>query len=334
MNNKNSALNNVYLFDYDEKNIEEKPVFNINECIPYKDTNTVTWINIDRVPPVSFLEDLRLGFDLHPVVEEDILNTNQRPKVEELENYIFLVLKMFNFDKKTSKIYPEQISIVLANNFILTFQQGVKGDNFEPVRKMIRNEKSRIRSQGTDYLCYELINCIVSNYFNILEEFSSHIDELEREMMQRPAPETLNKIYNFKRQILDLRKSAWPLREAIHAVERSESKLVKDSTRIYFRDVYENLIQIVDIIETYRDILSGMLDVYLSSIGNKTNSVMKVLTIITTVFMPISFLAGFFGMNFKYLPWIENTSGPIFISLFMAFIFIGMLVFVKKKKWF
>lgn len=328
-----NTKNNVYLFDYDEKHLEEKAISNINECIPYKETKTVTWINIDSVPPVSFLEELRLGFDLHPVVEEDILNVNQRPKVEELENYIFIALKMFVFNKKTKTIHPEQVSIILANNFILTFQQGIKGDNFEPIRSLLRQGKPRIRSSGTDYLCYEFINSIVINYFTMLEDFSNYIDELEKEMIEKPTPHTLNKIYHFKRQILDLRKSAWPLRETIHTLERSESKLIKNSTKIYLRDVYENLIQVVDIIETYRDILSGMLDVYLSSISNKTNAVMKVLTIITTIFMPISFLAGFFGMNFRYLPGLETVYGPIYLSLFMLFIFAGMLLFFRNKKW-
>ena len=331
--NKNLSKNNIYIFDYDSEKIEEKKAFDINECIPYKETKTVTWINIDQVPPIFFLNDLQLGFDLHQVVVEDILNINQRPKVEELLDYIFLTLKMFSFDKKINKVISEQVSIVLAANFLITFQQGVKGDNFENIRKLLRQDKSRIRALGTDYLCYELVGSIISNYFNILEDFSGYIEKLEKEMIQKPTPSTLNKIYHFKRQILELRKSVWPLREIIHILERSESKLIKESTKIYLRDIYESLIQIVDIIETYRDILSGMLDVYLSSISNKTNSVMKVLTIITTIFMPISFLAGFFGMNFKYLPGIESLLAPLYISLLMITVFVSMLVFFKIKKW-
>lgn len=330
---KKSLKNNVHLFDYDSKKIEERTVSDINECIPYKKTETVTWINIDQVPPISFLNDLQLGFDLHPVVVEDILNVNQRPKVEELQDYIFLALKMFTFDKKSNKVIPEQVSIILANNFVVTFQQGVKGDNFESIRKLLRQGNSRIRSLGTDYLCYELVNSIVSNYFNILEDFSVYLEKLEKEMINKPTPATLNKIYHFKRRILEIRKSIWPLRETIHILERNESKLIKDATRIYLRDIYESIIQIVDIIETYRDVLSGMLDVYLSSVSNKTNSVMKVLTIITTIFMPISFLAGFFGMNFQYLPGLSSLYAPWIIVLFMAIIFVSMLVFFKIKKW-
>jgi len=329
LEDKKLSKNKVYLFDYDAENLEERAVSDINECIPYKATKTVTWIDIDQVPPISFLNELQLGFDLHPVVVEDILNINQRPKVEELSDYIFLALKMFSFDKKTNKAVPEQVSIILADNFVITFQQGVKGDNFENIRKLLRQNKSRVRSFGTDYLCYELVNSIISNYFNVLEEFSSYIEKLEKEMIQKPTPLTLNKIYHFKRQILELRKSVWPLRETIHILERSESKLIKDSTKIYLRDIYESLIQIVDVIETYRDILTGMLDVYLSSISNKTNSVMKVLTIITTIFMPISFLAGFFGMNFKYLPGMESLFAPLYIFLLMVIIFLTMLVFFK-----
>lgn len=330
---KKSRRNNVYLFDYDSKGIEEKPVSNINECIPYKETKTVTWINVDQVPPISFLNELQLGFDLHPVVVDDILNINQRPKIEELKDYTFLALKMFSFDKKANKIIPEQVSIVLANNFVITFQQGLKGDNFENVRKSIRQDNSRLRQLGTDFLCYELVNSIVLNYFNILDDFSNYLEKLEKETIQKPARDTLNKIYNFKRQILELRKSTWPLREIIHTLERSQSELIKDSTKIYLRDTYESLVQINDVAETYREILSGMLDVYLSSISNKTNSVMKVLTIITTIFMPISFLAGFFGMNFKYLPWLDSLYAPLYVFLFMGGVFIVMLAFFKIKKW-
>jgi magnesium transporter len=176
-------------------------------------------------------------------------------------------------------------------------------------------------------------NSIIFNYFNILEELSGYIEKLEKEMVEKPTTSTLNKIYHLKRQILELRKSVWPLREAIHILERSESELIKESTKIYLRDVYESLIQIVDIIETYRDLLSGMLDVYLSSISNKTNSVMKVLAIITTIFMPISFLAGFFGMNFKYLPGLESPLAPFYVSLLMVTIFLAMFLFLKIKKW-
>ncbi|MEI7424703.1 MAG: magnesium/cobalt transporter CorA [Candidatus Staskawiczbacteria bacterium] len=334
LQNNNSTKSNVYLFDYDSNNLEEKRALHINECIPYKETKTVTWINIDQVPPISFLSDLQLGFDLHPVVVEDILNINQRPKVEEMPNYIFLALKMFSFNKNTNKVIPEQTSIILAKNFLITFQQGIRGDNFESIRNSLRKNDPRIRSLGTDYLCYELINSVVFNYFNVLEDFSNYIEKLEKEMIQKPTSETLNKIYHFKRQILELRKSIWPLRETIHILERSESKLIKDYTRIYFRDIYERLIQIIDVIETYRDITSGMLDVYLSSISNKTNSVMKILTIITTIFMPISFLAGFFGMNFQYLPWLESPLAPLFLTIVMVTIFLAMLLFFKIKKLF
>ena len=331
--NKNSARNNIHLFDYNYKGLEERYVKNIDECVPYKKTKTVTWINIDQVPPVSFLDELQLGFNLHPIVVEDILNINQRPKVEELSDYIFLAIKMFSFDKKTNKIFSEQVSIILASNFLITFQQGIKGDNFDSIRKLLRQGGSRIRSLGTDYLCYEIIDSIVSNYFTVLDDFSDNIERLEQEMIQKPLPVTLNKIYNLKRQVLELRKSIWPLRETIRTLESGESGLINDSTKIYLRDTYESIVQIVDVIEIYRDILSGMLEVYLSSISNRTNSVMKVLTIITTIFMPISFMAGFFGMNFKYLPGIGSPIMLIAVSFLMGAVVIMMLSFFKVKKW-
>lgn len=336
MANKTNNLlerNNVYLFDYDSQKLEEKFVESINECVPYKNTKTTTWINIDRVPPISFLNELQLGFDLHPVVVEDILNINQRPKIEDLGNYIFLALKMFSFDKKTNKVIPEQVSIVLADNFIMTFQQGIKGDSFQSVREALRKDKSLIRSLGTDYLCYKLIEAVSLSYFDVLEGTGDYIEKLEKEMLRDPDFHILDKIYHIKRQMLELRKSIWPLREAVRSLGEDDSKLIKNSTKIYLRDVYENIVQTIEMIEIHRDILSGMLDVYLSSINNKTNSIIKVLTIITTIFMPISFIAGFYGMNLRYLPGLEYPFAPFVVVSSMIVIFLGMIIFLKIKKW-
>jgi len=327
------SKNQVYLFDYDNKHLEEREITDISHCIPYKETPTVTWINVDSVPPITFLHELRLGFNLHPVVEEDILNINQRPKIETLDNYIFLALKMFNFDKKSCKVVSEQVSIILAKNFLITFQQGIRGDSFDSVRKMLRDNNTAIRSGKTDFLCYELIASTVLNYFNVLDDFSNYIEDLEKEMIENPGTETLNKIYHLKRQILELKKSVWPLREVINILERDSSKFIYPESKIYLRDIYENLIQVVDITETYRDILSGMLDVYLSSVSNRTNSVMKVLAIITTIFMPLSFLTGFFGMNFQYLPGTSSPWGWIIMAFIMICLFIAMILVFKNRKW-
>ncbi len=329
----NHKNNKIYLFDYDKDNLEEKKIVNINDCLHYKETPSVTWINIDSVPPINSLQELQLGFNLHPVVIDDILNTNQRPKIEILDDYIFISFKMLTFDKKNKRIQSEQISLILAKQFLLTFQEGLAGDTFDTVRNLIRKGKTRLRTSGTDYLAYELIDSAVSNYFKILEDFGERIEKLESELIKRPDNRTLANIYLLKRELLILRKAIWPMREIMSVMERGDSLLIGKSTKIFLRDVYERIIQIIDTVETYRDMLSGMLDIYLSSINNRMGEVIKVLTVITTVFMPLTFLSGFYGMNFIYLPGLKSPIGPIAISSLMAIILITMLFLFKRKKW-
>ncbi|MFA6427509.1 MAG: magnesium/cobalt transporter CorA [Candidatus Magasanikbacteria bacterium] len=325
--------NQISVFDYDVQNFEEKESATLSECVHYKHTPSVTWINIDRVPPADFLERLGLGFDLHPVILEDIENINQRPKVEIMDDYVYVSVKMLTPDEKTKKINTEQVSIIAATKFVITFQQGLKGDTFEPVRALIRKGHTRIRSLGTDYLLYELVDSVVNKYFNVLETFGERIEALEQEVVRSPSNKTLRTIHTLKRDILQVRKSVWPLREVVSILERGETTLLKKSTRIYFRDIYERLIQIIDSLETYRDILSGLLDVYLSSVSNRLNGVMKVLTIITTIFMPLSFLAGLYGMNFTYMPGLHSIWGFPLMVISMSVIFLGMIVYFNKKGW-
>lgn len=329
----NGFKNSIDLFDYDEKEVVEKRMKNIDDCVPYKNTPSITWINIDRVPPLSFLEQLQLGFDLHPVIIEDIVGPDQRPKAEILDNYIYAVFRMLTINEESKKIVKEQVSLVLSDKFLMTFQQNIVGDTFEPVRNLIRKPGTRIRKLGTDYLAYELINSVVENYFKILEYFSDKIEKLEKDIITNPTNRNLNSIHSLKRQLISFRKSVWPLREVIGILERGESVLIKKSTRIYFRDSSERLIQIIDSVESYRDILSGLLDVYLSGISNRTNSVVKVLTIITTIFMPLSFLAGFYGMNFEFLPGLHSHYGPLVISGTMITVMMIMLAYFKQKEW-
>ncbi|HAT03299.1 MAG TPA: magnesium and cobalt transport protein CorA [Candidatus Magasanikbacteria bacterium] len=323
----------ISIFDYNKDKFEEKDTGSLSDCIQYKNTPSVTWVNIDRVPPADFLKKLGLGFELHPIILEDIENLNQRPKVEFMDDYIYTSVKMLNPDPKTKKIQSEQVSIITAPKFVLTFQEGIKGDTFEPVRELIRKSHTRIRTLDTDYLLYELIDSIVNKYFSVLETFGERIETLENEVVKTPNPKTLKSIHTLKRDILHVRKSVWPLREVVSMLERSETMLIKKNTRIYFRDIYERLIQIIDSLETYRDILSGLLDVYLSSINNRLNSVMKILTIITTIFMPLSFLTGLYGMNFVYMPGLHSIWGfPIMLGA-MSSVFIVMMIFFNKKKW-
>ncbi len=331
---KKILRNKITIFDYNASHLQEKAAKDIKECVAYRDTPTVTWINIDRVPPANFLTELGLGFDLHPVILGDILNVDQRPKAELMDDYVYVVLKMLYLDKKTGRdIVSEQVSIIIAPKFVLSFQQGVEGDVFEPVRERIRRAQPRIRESGTDYLGYKLLDAVVDEYFKILEKLGEDIEKLENELISNPTPRTLRSLHGFKRRILDLRKSVWPLREVVNMLVRGDSPLIKKSTQIYLRDVYEHTVQVIDTIETCRDMLSGMMDIYLSSVSNRLNSVMKVLTIITVIFMPLTFLTGMYGMNFKYMPGLEWLWGfPVLLGL-MLVVFAGMLAYFKKKGW-
>lgn len=322
----------ITVMDYDEAHFEEKEIKTIDECFIFKDKPTVTWINIDGLHQVEILEKLGECYGLHPLVLEDILNTDQRPKMEDYGEYLYIVLKDLDYDDKSSQIEPEQISLILGPNFVFSFQE-MEGDTFGTIRERIRNSKGRIRKMGADYLAYSLLDSIVDNYFIILEKLGEKIEFLEEKLVTQPTPETLQMIHHLKRELIFLRKAVWPLREVINGLERGESSLIKEATRIYLRDVYDHTIQTIDTIETYRDMVSGMLDIYLSSVSNRLNSVMKVLTIIATIFMPLTFLAGVYGMNFKFMPELEWRWGYPFIWLIMAGIGVFMFLYFKKKRW-
>jgi magnesium transporter len=323
----------ITIIDYDETHFQEKVIKTIEECIPFKDKPTVTWINVDGIHQVELLEKLGQCYGLHPLTLEDILNTDQRPKIEDFGDYVYIVLKMLYYRDKTDEIVTEQMSLILGSNFVISFQEGIEGDLFDPVRERIRSEKGRIRKMGADYLAYSLLDSIVDYYFVILEKLGERIEFLEEKLVANPNPETLQIIHNLKREMIFLRKSVWPLREVISGLERGESSLIKESTRIYLRDIYDHTIQVIDTIETFRDMLSGMLDIYLSSVSNRLNAVMKVLTIIATIFMPLTFLAGIYGMNFKFMPELEWRWGYPLIWMVMLGIGVFMLFYFKKKKW-
>ncbi|MFH1614394.1 MAG: magnesium/cobalt transporter CorA [Planctomycetota bacterium] len=323
----------VTYMDYDEQNVQEKQASTVEECFPFKTTPTVTWINIDGLHNVELIERLGREFELHPLILEDILNTGQRPKFEDLGDNIFIVLKMLSYSDEKQAIQSEQVSLVLGPNFVISFQESV-GDVFDQIRNRIRNSKGRIRKMGSDYLTYSLLDAIVDNYFLILEKFGERIEYMEEELVTEPTEKTLQQIHSLKREMIFLRKSVWPLREVISSLERSESALIKDSTGIYLRDVYDHTIQVIDTVETFRDMVSGMLDIYLSSISNKMNAVMKVLTVIATIFIPLTFIAGVYGMNFRNMPelgwqWVY----PYGFWGVIATVTIIMLAFFRKQKW-
>jgi magnesium transporter len=323
----------ITILDYDEQGVQEKEAGGVEECIPFKDKKSVTWINVDGLSDIKTLEKLGEAFGLHPLIIEDILNTEQRPKTEEFADYIYIVIKMLYMDE--SGLGAEQISIILGRNFVISFQER-EGDVLNPLRERIRSDKGRIRKLGPDYLAYSILDAVVDNYFVILERFGESIETMEEELIATPTPRTLRQLHKLKRDMILLRKSVWPLREVLGIMVRSETSngsLVKKPTIIYLRDVYDHTIQIIDAVETYRDMLSGMIDIYLSSISNRLNEIMKVLTIIGTIFIPLTFVTGLYGMNFRYMPELDSPLGyPAVLALMLAMSAV-MLAYFKRKRW-
>lgn len=322
----------ITYLDYNEQSFQEEQPSNIEECFPFKETPTVTWINIDGIHEVSIIEKLGDRFDLHPLILEDILHTAQRPKFEDYDNHLFIVLKMLRCAGERRHVQSEQVSIVVGRNFVISFQESI-GDVFEPVRDRIRKARGRIRKMGPDYLAYSLLDAVVDGYFSVLETTGEKIESLEEQLAKEPTDRIPQRIHSLKREMIFLRKSIWPLRELISNLQRSESALISEQTGIYLRDVYDHAIQVIDTVESYRDIVSSLLDIYLSSISNRMNSVMKVLTIIATTFIPLTFVAGVYGMNFKYMPELEWRWGYALALLVMLAIAAGMIVYFRKRKW-
>ena len=320
------------VISYDQVNLQEKEINKVEEVFSFRNKTSVTWLNIDGAHQIEILEQVGKHFGLHPLVLEDIANTGQRPKMEDFDDYIFVVLRMLRFDEKENETKTEQISLLLGPDFVISFQEK-EGDVFDSIRERIRNNKGRIRKMGADYLAYALIDAIVDNYFMILEKLGETIEEIEEKLVTNPTSETLHTLHDLKREMVFLRKSVWPLREVINRLERSESPLINKSTCVYLRDVYDHTIQVIDAVETFRDMLSGMLDIYLSSLSNRMNEVMKVLTIIATIFIPLTFIAGIYGMNFRYMPELEQAWSYPTILILMLIMAIVMLVYFRRKKW-
>lgn len=330
----------ITIFDYDEKNVIEKEVRDVEECIPFRDKQTVTWINVDGIHRIDILEKLASCYQIHHLVLEDILNINQRPKIEDFGDYVYIAAKMLTLDEAKDDIVDEQVSMILGKNFLISFQEEKLGDVFDSIRQRIRVGKGRIRKMGSDYLAYALLDAMVDSYFMILEMTGERIEELEESMVAKPDPTVLQTINKLKRRLIFLRKSVWPLREVVHGLTQTESNLLSDDASVYYRDIYDHVIQVVDTIEAFRDTVSGMLDIYLSSLSYKLNEVMKVLTIIATIFMPLTFIAGIYGMNFNWhasrfnMPELNWRFGYFFALGVMTTVACTMIFYFKKKKWF
>jgi magnesium transporter len=325
----------IDVIHYTATEIDEKTFTTAEEVFPYRDAAGVSWINVNGLHDVDLLQKLGEHFQLHPLALEDVVNTGQRPKIEDYDLQEFIVLKQLHYD---GRITTEQTCLFLAKNYVITIQED-PGDCFEPIRERLRKGSGRLRKMGTDYLAYAFIDALVDQAFPILEQVGERIETLEEEVLANPVRATLGAIREVKHDLLQLRRAAWPQREVIHTMQREESRFVKKETRVYLRDLYDHTIQILDIIETYRDLTAGMLDIYLSSLSNRMNEIMKVLTIISTIFIPLTFLVGVYGMNFSpdagpwSMPELRSPYGYVTLWGVMGAIALAMLWFFHRKKW-
>lgn len=324
----------ITVFGYDEKRFFYRNVTTLRECEQYKEQFRVLWVNIDGLHEVRVIEEAGQLFGIHPLTMEDILHTVQRPKIEEFDAYLFLVLKALELDAGSGNVAEEQISIVIGSNYVLSFQEK-PGDMFDATRDRIRNEGTAIRKRGADYLAYTLIDAVVDHYFTILEHFESRIEQLDTNLSETVGHDMFQAMYSLKKDLIHLRKSIWPLREIINSLSREQYRTL-DGALIhpFFRDVYDNIILIIESVESYRDIVIGMHDTWLAVVNNRMNEIMKVLTIIATVFMPLSFIAGVYGMNFHYMPELEWHWGYFSVLGGMTVIFAGMMRYFHTKRWF
>ncbi|HWM93096.1 MAG TPA: magnesium/cobalt transporter CorA [Thermoanaerobaculia bacterium] len=326
----------VTVIDYGPDRLVEKTVTRVEDLFPYRDTSTVTWINVEGLHDVPFLEALGRHFGFHPLALEDVLNCGQRPKIEDYGEYHFMILKSL---LPSETLETEQISFFLGGNYVITLQE-VPGDSFEAVRERIRRGKGLIRRSGPDYLAYALIDALVDEFFPVLEKYGERIETLETELLEKPSPDTIQEIHQIKRELLILRRTAWPERDVIAAMQREESDVIHPETQVFLRDCYDHTIQVIDMIETFRDLASGMLDVYLSSVSNRMNEVMKVLTIISTIFIPLNFIAGVYGMNFHTdrspmnMPELDWYFGYPFALGLMLTVAVLLVFYFRKRRWF
>ncbi len=322
---------NITLKRYSPDNIQEQ---NITPDHTFKSpaNDEMVWYDIRGVHDVTLVEKIGAAFQIHPLVLEDVLETNQRPKLEEYENGIFLVVRALSFDQSALAIHTEQVAIYFSNKLLISFQED-KTDLFEGVRTRITSGRGKIRSRGADYLAYALIDNIVDYYFDVLDKVEEEIDRIEDEVLTNPGMQVKSSIHQLKRELLTVRKSVNPLREAISRFSKAEHDLIDESSKLFLRDLHDHIIQIMDMVENYRDTLSGLQDLYLSELSYKMNSVMQMLTIIATIFIPLSFLAGVYGMNFDHIPELHwQYSYYVFWGV-IVFIIGGSLYYFRRKGW-
>ena len=322
----------ISLIDYSRENVEEQRVQSADELIPYQASDTVTWVNIEGLVNVELIESVGKLFNVHPLVLEDILNTHQRPKFEDHDNYLFIVFKHLTLDKTRATLNREQISMLVLRNCVITFRE-TRDELLGTLTHRIKNAKGRIRGLGPDYLAYAILDTAIDQNFVLLDTMDETIDVIEEELLTRPTEQTLVKIQRIRRDLVDLRKAVVPTRDMLNAMLRSETPLINENTHIYYRDVLDHALRIAEAVESHRDILAGLLDMYNSSVSNTMNEIMKILTVFASIFIPLTFIAGIYGMNFEYMPELKwKWAYPVLWVLFVS-IPVVLLVYFRRKKW-
>jgi len=327
-----AAPSKITVFEYDAEHCRERQMASLEGCFAQRDRPDVTWINIDGIADLELIRTIGEHFDVHPLVLEDIVNTEQRPKIEDYDSYLFIVVKMFYRVPPAEEIVFEQVSLLVTPDRVISFQER-EGDVFDEIRQRLRQNKGHIRKMAADYLAYCLLDALIDSCFGVLEWLGDQVEDLEERLLTDPDAALWGRIHRLKREVVLMRKQVWPLREVINILLRANTPIIKKSTGIYLRDLYDHTIQIIDNIESLRDIVSGMHDVYLSAISNKTNEVMKVLTIFAAIFIPLTFIAGIYGMNFRYMPELEWRYGYGAVLGFMMVVGLGLLFYFKHRKW-
>lgn len=329
---KENLSTSIEIIDYTKESHHVRHTNQVQEVFQYKNSENITWVNVNGLNATSEIEQLGKYYDLHPLILEDIVNTQQRPKIEEYDTYIFIVLKMLYYTE-AGELIKEHLSVVLGDKYMLTFQEA-DGDVFDGLRDRIKNSKGRIRNSGSDYLTYAILDAVIDNYFIIIETMGDKIEELEDSLfLENPEENITQDIQDLKREIIRIRRAVYPLREVINRLEKGEHPLIHEKTNHYLRDLYDHIIQVSENIEIYREMTWGLMDMYMTTISNKMNEVMKVLTIMASIFIPLTFLAGIYGMNFEYIPELQIKYGYFYLWGLMLFVFFMMLWYFKRKKW-
>jgi len=322
----------ITIIDYSSADLAERVVTSIDEILPYKAKDSITWVNIDGLADVGLIEAIGEHFDIHPLVQEDILNTHQRPKFEEYEGYLYMVLKVLSMNDDGRSINYEQMSILVLGNMVFTFKES-HDDIFSPLKRRIINSKGRLRSQGTDYLAYAIIDTVVDLYFSLQDSFDETIEFIESKLLDHPTRETLIMIQGMKSEVIYVRRAIAPVRELLNGILRSESPLISSDIHVYIGDAYDHVLRLAEAMDTYRDMITGLLDIYISSVSNHMNEIMKVLTVFASIFIPLTFIAGIYGMNFEFMPELKwKWAYPALWSVFVIVPIIFIYIF-KKKKW-